>query len=125
MAAVSYYYYITRLLGSGWTDLDQTSHMNRTSLKGLHSTFEMFKMATISKWPPFLTFTKLHDYSELDRPNLIKLHISIEHHLEGCIQHLKFSKWLPFQNGRCFLLYIYCTITRNWIDRSQSNFTHQ
>ena len=74
MAAVSYYYYITRLLGIGWTDLDQTSHMNRASLKGVHSTFEIFKMAAISKWPPFLTITILHDYSELDGPISIKLH---------------------------------------------------
>ena len=68
MAAVSNFYYITQLLGIGLIDLNQTSYMNRASLKGMYSTFEIFKMAAISKWPPFLTITILHDYSELDGP---------------------------------------------------------
>ena len=59
MAAVSYDYYITRFLGNGWTDLNQTSHMNRTSLRGVHLTFEIFKMAAISKWLPFLDFSEI------------------------------------------------------------------
>ena len=44
----------------------EISHMNRASLKGVHSTFEIFKMAAISKWPPFLTITILPDFSEMD-----------------------------------------------------------
>ena len=74
MAAVSYKNYIARLLGTGWTNLNQISHMNRASLKGVHSTFEFFKMAAILKWPPFLTITILHDYSESDEPISINLH---------------------------------------------------
>ena len=74
MAAVSYYYYITRFLANGLTDLDQTSHMNRVSLKEVHSTCEICKMAAISKWSPFLIITILHDYSELDEPISIKLY---------------------------------------------------
>ena len=66
MAAVSYDYCITQFLENGWTDLNQISHMNRASLKGVHPTFEIFKMATVSNWPPFLTIIILHDFSEID-----------------------------------------------------------
>ena len=80
-----------RFLGHLWCDLFQTSHMNRASLKRVHSTFEIFKMAAISKWPPFVTFTILHDFSELDGSISIILHTSIEHHSKRCIQLLKIS----------------------------------
>ena len=84
------------------TNLNQISHMNRASLKGVHSTFEILKMAAISKWPPFLTITILPRFlgngltdldqtSHMNRVSLKEVHSTFEIFKMAAI-----SKWPPF-----------------------------
>jgi hypothetical protein len=98
MAAVSYYYYITRLLGIELIDLNQTSHINKASLKGLHSLFEIFKMAAVSYYMyTYITrllgigWTDLHQTSQINRASLKGMHSTFE-----ILQMAAISKWPPF-----------------------------
>ena len=73
----------------------ETWNINRPTLKEVHTTFENFKMADISKWPAFLDLSygcgDINQTLHKDRSSSKGVHLSFLN-----------SKWPPFQNGHRF-----------------------